>query len=456
MKTHSFTLKSAMATLDAFTLADRLAALDWLIAHGPADAAPKTAGGINLHAHSFFSYNMTGWSPTHIAWASRQAGLFAAGLCDFDVLDGLDEFLQAGQMLGLRATVNLETRAFFPAYAELDINSPGEPGVAYIMGCGFFRAIRSGTPEATILTAYRDQAKARNIALAARINAKLPEIAVDFDTDIAPLTPGGCPTERHMIRAYRLKAETRYGNGEALGEFWGKLFGTPGAEMPRLITDIPGFEEKIRAKLSKSGGLGYEKPTAKTFPPVSDFVRWVLACEAIPTTTWLDGTSGGEADMDLMLDRMGTLGACALNIIPDRNHNIADPKTRTLKVKKLDDVVCAAASRGLPINIGTELNKDGQPFVDDLNVEPLSAYRQIFLDSAHLFVGHTWLARYAGFSYTGKAADAEFGANRKARNRLFQAVGQLAPLTADKAKQLEDMGPAKALSYLRDGAAATL
>ena len=99
-----------------------------------------------MHFHSFFSYNAEGWSPSHIAWAAHRAGLYAAGLCDFDVLDGLEEFLQAGELLALRATVNLETRAFVPEYASAEINSPGEPGVTYIMGGGYAAVPEAGTP----------------------------------------------------------------------------------------------------------------------------------------------------------------------------------------------------------------------------------------------------------------------------------------------------------------------
>jgi len=62
--------------------------------------------------HSFFSFNARDWSPSRIAWEARQAGLYAAAVCDFDVLDGMEEFLDAGEAIGLRAAAHLETRAF--------------------------------------------------------------------------------------------------------------------------------------------------------------------------------------------------------------------------------------------------------------------------------------------------------------------------------------------------------
>ena len=118
--------------LDSFDPQERRQALEGLAALKLPPAKPTD--NHNLHFHSFFSYNAQDWSPSHIAWAAHQAGLYAAGLCDFDVLDGLEEFYAASALLGLRATVNLETRVYLREHSEVEITSPGEPGVTYIMG----------------------------------------------------------------------------------------------------------------------------------------------------------------------------------------------------------------------------------------------------------------------------------------------------------------------------------
>src|SRR4030042_5356369 len=47
---------------------------------------------VNLHCHTFFSYNTYGYSPTKFAWLARKAGLAVTGTVDFDVLDALGEF----------------------------------------------------------------------------------------------------------------------------------------------------------------------------------------------------------------------------------------------------------------------------------------------------------------------------------------------------------------------------
>ena len=145
--------KQLIEQLDDFSPLIRAQVLQALAPSQP--LYPSEPGNVNMHCHSFFSYNAHGWSPSRIAWESRRANLYAAALTDFDVLDGLDEFLQAGEMLSLRTAVHLETRAFLNEYSNVDINSPGEPGVTYIMGMGFTSVPASGSRQAETLAAPR-------------------------------------------------------------------------------------------------------------------------------------------------------------------------------------------------------------------------------------------------------------------------------------------------------------
>jgi len=437
--------------LDSFDLAERRQALKAL-AESCSAILPAPLERVNMHMHSFFSYNTKGFSPCHLAWEARRQALYAAGLCDFDVLDGLEEFLAAGQLLGLRATVNLETRVFDREYAKVDISSPGEPGVTYIMGAGFARSPEPGSRAAATLLQYRRQAGERNRGLVDRINACLPEIALDYAANVLPLSPGACPTERHIVCAYREKANAAFKTPAALFAFWAKLMKARAADVEAWSGNIPVMEDKIRAVLAKSGGIGYERPTAKTFPPADEFVAWVRDCQALPMVTWLDGTSAGEADSKALLEGLRARGACALNIIPDRNHRIADAAVRAVKLQKLAEVVAVAEQMQFPINIGTEMNKDGQPFVDDTLGAALRPYHAAFLRGARIMVGQTLLARYANFSYVSAAAQAEFGNNARQKNDFFEAVGLLPPLTTVLADKLSALGPDRSLACLRDAA----
>ena len=413
------------------------------------EIVPPADGAINMHCHSFFSYNAEGWSPSRIVWEAHKAGWYAAGLCDFDVLDGLEEFLDAARVVGLRAAVHLETRAYVSEWSDLEINSPGEPGVAYIMGGGFPARPKPGTAADEQLAAFREGAQTRNEGLIGRINERLPEIAVNFNREVKPLTPAGVATERHIIAAYVTRAERRFADVEQRAAFWAPLlgFGEDVAACRALLEDRTALEERVRGALAKRGGIGYVQPTPESFPPLERFINWVRECNAIPLITWLDGTRGAEKDCAAMMDLLTSKGCAGLNIIPDRNWKDKTDAGRELKRAKLEEVITEAARRNLSINIGTEMNRKGLPFADDLNGPVLGRYRELFMKGARIMVGHTILATYADMPYLGPRAEAIF-ADPADRNNFFAAVGALPPITHELADQLLDAGPERALGLL--------
>lgn len=439
--------------LDDFDLSVRRDALEALVALAGRQFPGETGSNVNMHCHSFFSFHAESWSPTHIAWGASRKGLYAAALCDFDVLDGLDEFLSAGLTLGLRTAVHLETRAFLSSYAKADINSPGEPGVTYIMGAGFVQKPAAGTPQGSGLEKLCAAARARNEALVQRINEKLPEIAIRYDRDVLPLSPGGTPTERHIVRAYALRGMQGLPDPVARATYWTKLLNRKPEECLVLeAEDFPAFEEALRNALAKRGGVGYKQPDADTFPPAADFIDWVRACGAIPTITWLDGTSAGESRCRPMLEDLREQGCAALNVIPERNWNAGKPQEREHKIAKLAEIVAEAQAMDLPINVGTEMNRTGLPFADDLTGPVLSRYRDAFIRGAQVMVGHSLLARYADAPYLGDRAKTEHP-RIKARNAFYAAVGALPPLVRESSDRLLDAGPEKAYALLADAVA---
>lgn len=430
---------ASLAAWDDFNARTRRAALEQLAATTGRLIAGPSDGNVNMHFHSFFSYNADGWSPSHIAWASRQAGLYAAALCDFDVLDGLEEFLGAGELLGLRAAINLETRNFVPEYAAMEMTSPGEPGVTYSMGGGFAAVPAPGTPQAETLASFRRSARQRNLELVARINPHLPDVAIDYEGDVVPLTPADNATERHIIRAYLNKSYAVFETDDHVAAYWAEVLGKPAADVAAML-GTPAIEEAIRSKLAKRGGLGYVQPSRDTFPPIDDFIHWVLSCRAIPLVTWLDGTSEGEADGRAMVECLTAKGCAGMNIVPDRNWNLKNPEERALKIGKLTEIVGIADALGLPINIGTEMNKAGLPFVDDLSGEVLRRFKGSFIRGAQVMVGQTVLLRHAGVSYV----DCDMPLAK--RNEFFAAVGALPPLTDEVVRRLREAGERKALA----------
>ena len=398
---------------------------------------------VNLHCHTFFSFNAYGHSPTSLAWLAKKRGFAAIGIVDFDVLDAVDEFLAACDLADVRGSAGIETRVFIPEFATREINSPGEPGVYYHMGIGF----TSGNvpPEAApTLAAMRARADRRNREMAARVNAYLDPVAIDYERDVLPLTPAGNATERHMLLAYIRAADRAFDGAESQkAAFWAEKLGASVDQITAIIGDYAKFSNLVRGKLMKRGGVGYVQPSPEAFPTVAEFHAMITACGALPCATWLDGTTAGEQAIDELLDLLIGQGAVALNIIPDRNWNIADPETRQLKVAKLHEIVRIAAARDLPINVGTEMNAPGNKLVDDFDVPEMAPLKQAFLDGAHFIYGHTVMQRALGLGYQSEWAQAHLPTRRE-RNDFYTTVGCRVPPGADGLVRLRGLDPALA------------
>jgi hypothetical protein len=385
--------------LDDFDRSRRSEALThlWRAVERGEDALPEPGGDVNLHAHTFFSYNAYGYSPSKFGWLARKAGLAVAGIVDFDVLDGVDEFLEAGRLIGLKCCAGLESRVFVPEFATLEINSPGEPGVAYNMGVGFPRAASH-----PFLAEMRTAAEKRTRGMIERVNAYLDPVRLEFDTDVAPLTPSGNATERHLCQAYERKAVDMFPDAARRAAFWTKRLGAAPAESAKL-------QGLIRAKTMKQGGVEMAKMN-----------RFVAEAGAIPTVAWLDGASEGERRMEDFVDVAMASGAAALNVIPDRNYTPGAPDD---KVKNLYAVVALAERRGFPVVAGTEMNAPGQKFVDSFSSAELKPLAPTFLRGATIVYAHSVLQRAGGLGYLSEWAKASF-ASVTAKNDFFVAAGR--------------------------------
>jgi hypothetical protein len=392
---------------------------------------PPSVDAVNMHCHTFFSFNGYGYSPSALVWLGRKQGFAAMGIVDFDVLDGVDEFLDACELVGLRGSAGIETRVFVPEFATREINSPGEPGVCYQMGIGFASGQVEGCA-AEILADLRQRAADRNRGMLARVNAHLAPAGIDYERDVLPLTPKGNATERHMLTAYVAAAERAYPERSELVRFWAQKLALEPAEVETQIDDGPEFKNVIRARLMKRGGVGYVEASPESFPTVDEFHEMIVHCGALPCFAWLDGTSAGEQAIEELLGLMVEKGAVAINVIPDRNWNINDPETRRVKVQNLYDFVRLAQELDLPLNVGTEMNKYGLKLVDDFDVPELEPVRQTFLDGAYFIYGHTLMQRARtgtvrlGLGYQSAWAQAHLP-TRRARNAFYTQVGRLVP-----------------------------
>lgn len=415
-------VKELEQQLGSFDPSERKEALQALIKRSEAGdiKLPGTRTDVNLHFHSFYSYNACGYSPSKIAWLSRKIGLKMAGLVDFDVLDGLEEFLAAARSLGLKACGGMETRVFVPEFGDKVINSPGEPGIAYHVGLGFPRT--EFEPELNEFKALLKQtARKRSHDLMIRINRYLSPLELDYEQDVCSLTPSGNATERHICLAYARKAQAVFKDNQALADFWAEKLDAESdtLELPEGISLL----NLIRRKTMKQGGAGYVRPEAGSFPKMTRVNQFILAAGGIPVLAWLDGTSEGEQAIEELLEVAIGTGVAAINIIPNRNYTLRLGE-KDQKCRQLYKIVELAEKINLPVIVGTEMNSPGQKFVDDFKSAELSPLVPVFIKGAHIVYAHSVLQLQCGLGYISPWAEKNFE-TKQARNKFFEELGAL-------------------------------
>ena len=412
---------------------------------------PEPTDLLNLHAHTFYSFNYKDYSPSMFAVEAKKAGLGAAGIVDFDVLDGLDEFWNASRRLDLKACIGLESRVFVPEFSDRVINSPGEPGICYHMGAGF---TTTDIPQDAqdFLDGMKRTSGERNQSLLDRVNAFLSPLTLDYEKDVLPLTPKGNATERHLCLAYARKAAVQFPEESALRAFWSDKLGVA----PEDLKDVPdgrGMTDLIRAKTMKKGGVGYVQPDSGSFPNMTEMNEFVLKCGALPTLTWLDGCSDGEQAIRELVEVGQASGVVAFNIIPDRNYTPGSPDQ---KLKNLQDVIKLTQELEMPLIGGTEMNSPGQKLVDSFETEELAPVHPVFLRGAHILHGHSTLQKFGQMGYLSDWANSHFSQGKE-KNDFYDKFGEIFSPCGDRMLQdslSSEKAPEEVLTLAREAMSA--
>lgn len=418
--------------LDSFNIEERKSALIELISNIVKVKPNSISDYVNLHIHTFFGYNAYGYSPSKIAWLALKHELTITGIIDFDVLDGVEEFLQAAQLTHIKACVGMETRVYFPEYAKKEINSPGEPGIAYHIGIGFPQ-VPSENHLCDFLHKLKKKSQHRNIELTSRVNKLLNPVIVDYNKDVLPLTPNGNATERHLCQAYAIKAENIFSNKKELIRFW-----TQRLECPENIVELPygpKLLNEIRKKTMKKGTIGYVQPDSGAFPTMIEVNKFIIDAGGIPTLCWHDGMSEGEQEEEKLIENAMNCGVQAFSVIPNPAYTPRDPKK---KLDNLHKVVELVDNIGLPIVSGTEMNDHAQTLIDDFDSNKLSSLVPLFLRGGHIIYGHSVIQRQAKMGYMSQWAEKSFKNNRE-KNKFFEQLGKMA--SSENENQLSGLKP---------------
>ena len=390
------------------TLEQRLAALGQLCAQ----LGPTSHRGTNGHIHTSESFSVFR-SPTEAVWQAAREGVAVLGINDHYTVAGHEEFRRSCRVAGIAATFSLEAVAMDREAAEagLKLNDPDNPGRAYLCGKGVTQMPSEASPEMKSLARMRAALERRNREMTQRVAQHFKErLGADGPTwtDVVALTPRGNATERHVAYAELLRLrELAAKQGKPLCELVAACCGA----VPPAGDDAT-LQIFLRAKLLKAGAPCYVREDADAFVSVAELRRIFLAFGSIPTYPVLGNpVLAGEQNIEVLLNKLETLGFYAVEVIPHRN-------TR----ERLREIVSAAQRRWWPVFNGTEHNTpETRPLLDPFALDP--EFEPWFRQSTALLLGHQRLVAQGQPGFVDPEGNPTIP-DPKARFEHFSQAGQ--------------------------------
>ena len=385
--------ENVLKQLNAPDKTTRLAALLSLMARirvGEIDPPEKTRF-VNNHIHTIYSFSP--YSPTAAAYMAYQAGLETSGIMDHDSVSGADEYLRAGEIIGMPVTNGFELRVSMEKspFGGRRINNPDQDGVAYT---AFHGIPRTRIEDAgRFIAPYRAARNVRNRRMVSNINDLLGSfgIHVDFDKDVLPLSQsaeGGSITERHLLYAVALKMIQTFGRGGKLLDFLKNEMGI------RISAKLEGYLSDVNNEHYAYDLLGVLKsdlvgkiyvPATDECPAVEDYIAACHKVGAIAAYPYLgdvgDSVTGDkkaqafeDAYLDELFAYLKDVGYDAITYMPSRN-----------TPAQLARVMELCGRFGFFQISGEDINSPRQSFICKALAEP--AYAHLY-DCTYALIGH--------------------------------------------------------------------
>ena len=182
---------------------------------------PHNGKDVNNHIHTTFSFSP--YSPTKAIWMAYCAGLATAGIMDHDSVGGVEEFIEAGKIVGIATTIGIECRADFSNTPLRDkrINNPDQKSIAYVAIHGIPHTEINKVKE--FFEPYTMERNNRNRKMVERLNQYIGSTGIKLDYgEVEALSMskyGGSITERHISYGLSKKLIEKFGKGSALLDF---------------------------------------------------------------------------------------------------------------------------------------------------------------------------------------------------------------------------------------------
>lgn len=380
--------------LNADTKQQRLEALRALkaLADSGSIDLPQTQGYTNNHVHTTYSFSP--YSPAKAVWMAVNSGLSTVGIVDHDAINGAEEFIEAGEIMGIATTIGFEVRTDWSATAlnGRRVNNPDQLTSGYICA--------HGLPHTQIKAAdgylkrIREAREKRSRAMTDRLNGIMQPYGVytDFDADVLPISCaafGGEVTERHILYALTEKLLQRYGKGQPLIEFITDALGMTLTDSQKVMLgdtacDIYAYDVLNLLKGSFVSRI-YIDSTVEETPDVREMVAAIKSWGAIPSYCYLGdvaasptGDKKAQKFEDDYLEE--TFLACkeigfqAIAFMPSRN-----------TAEQLDQVMALCERYGFMQISGEDINQPRQSFICKQLKDTRFAH---LVDTTWALVGH--------------------------------------------------------------------
>ncbi|MBT3318657.1 MAG: PHP domain-containing protein [Clostridia bacterium] len=345
----------------------------------------------NNHVHTKYSFSP--YSPAKAVWMAVMAGLSTVGIMDHDAINGAEEFIEAGEILGIATTIGFEIRSDWDetVLAGKRINNPDQVSSAYICAHGVpHTQIAKADAFLSKIRAARGQ---RNRKMVDKINALVSGLGItlSYDNDVLPLTyahDGGGVTERHLLFALTLKMIGKYGKGEKLVEVLSSLGITPGQKPLEFLSDAQNdMYEYDLLNVLKSSFIKdiYIDTNTDEAVPISDAVNFIRSIGAIPSYCYLgdvgESPTGDKKAQKFeddyltdVLDTVKGIGFPAIAYMPSRN-----------TLPQLRRIMTMADEYGFMQISGEDINQPRQSFICEQLSDPIFAH---LTDTTWALVGH--------------------------------------------------------------------
>jgi hypothetical protein len=353
---------------------------------------PEREGYTNNHVHTKYSFSP--YSPAMAVWKAVGSGLSTVGIIDHDAINGAEEFIEAGEILGIPTTIGFEIRTDWSATGlnGRRINNPDQISNAYICAHGIPHTQIAKAD--TYLKKIRDAREKRNRAMMERLNTMMQPygIVTDYDADVLPISYakfGGEVTERHLLYALTEKMMQKYGKGQPIIDFIIQSLGMALSDSQRkLLADennaIYAYDVLNILKGSFVSRIFIDATGAET-PDIREAVAFIKECGAIPSYCYLGDVAASPTGdkkaqkfedeyLEDVLDTCRDIGFDAIAYMPSRN-----------TVQQLDRVMTLCDQYGFMQISGEDINQPRQSFIcKQLKDERYSH----LIDTTWALVGH--------------------------------------------------------------------